>query len=178
MADMTNPATTQLQMPDLAAWQKALPYIFALATAILTAFGTGNWVLVGTEALKDVPNILMTLGLTSGGVLSGIGMLWSAIHNNSKTTGLIQKLSADLQGLKSKIAGVDPNELTTFLDSLKAGMPSQPLMPNVPTLSLPGVSFSIDPNVFGNPTADDRKKLVDLLESMLANLEPKPATAL
>ena len=164
MADTPAPA---VKLPDIAAWQKALPLIFALLTAVLTSAGTGNWMIAGKEALKDLPSIFATLGLTGGGILAAIASLWTAMSNNSKTNSLIDKLKGDLLNIKNKLGEGD---LQTFLDQVQSGVtaPSADV-----SLNLPGLVLSIDTATFGFPTADSRKLIVSSVDAFLANLEKK-----
>lgn len=165
MAD--NPTPQQIKLPDISAWQKAMPYILALASAVLAAVGTGNWMNVGKAALDNIPNIFLTLGLTSGGILSAIATIWTALQNNQKTNSIIDRLKSDVGTLSGQ---VDSGQLQPFLDQLRAGIASNP---NVPAMTLPGFALSVDPATFGYPTADSRKLIVASVDAFLANLEKK-----
>lgn len=116
----------EVKAPDVTAWSKAWPLLAQLIGTVLVALATGNWVNVGTEALKDWPTIMATLGFGGAGVGSLLVGLISSFVKSGNLADIIKRLSSQASG-----QGIFPQATP--------GEPSQVIQ-----VSFPGFVLSVD----------------------------------
>ena len=118
--------------PDVSGWRHLLEQLGPSIGMILVGLGTHNWTLVGSEALKDVPTILATLGLTGAGI-GGLVTGWLSKILNGKSI-------AAAQTLYDSVA----EQYGLYLDPTTKPAGPQPVAP-MPVLPQPAPA-PVDPN--------------------------------
>lgn len=151
---------------NISLWLKLLPTLLPLLGAILTAFSTHNFTVLGSdEVMSSWTSILQTFGLGAGGVASMLAGLLADFFRNGQANTLFDRLTKRLASLEA--AHAVPG---AFGVASPAGEAT-----NIIAVQLPGVAISIDVQQLPKVDAAARDRIVNSVRGLLMIPIPDPA---